>query len=144
MKHFLLFLTIPIVCISQNDTTISVVSLENTNVIYRAIDNPIKIAVPGSIEYKVSSQAYLKRIDSIGNYIINPTKISDNEVILNIDARMSDGVIIHEEKKFRIEEIGWGLITINGQNCAKCIVRMTKEELLNSEVGYRLDVIDTL
>jgi hypothetical protein len=85
---------------SISRTNISVISAERLNVVYRGIDNPIKIAVPGAVSFEVSAPG-IKKGSGQGNYILNPGQ--GNEVNVIIIAIMSDGKLLNELKTFRIK-----------------------------------------
>ena len=74
MKYFLILL-FSISAFAQSDSisraNISVVSAEKLNVVYRGIDNPIKIAVPGAKSFIATAKdSALVKIDNLGNYTL--------------------------------------------------------------------------
>ena len=119
--------------ISRNN--ISVVSAERLNVVYRGIDNPIKIAVPGAESF-IASAPGLKKGTGEGNYILNPG--SGNEVTITIVGKMTEGKLLTEKKVFRIKGLPAPAGIINNMlpNDDQPI-RMTKDELIKSVTGIR-------
>jgi len=135
-----IFLLMPLITFAQVDKNISVISVEKASVVYRGIDNPIKIAVPGAKSFTATSiNGNLKRIDSLGNYNWNVTSAVGNKGIITIDAVMLDGEKIHQEKEYFINQIKDGKTTINGKNNSGCNLELTKKELIESTVGIKID-----
>lgn len=56
-----------------------------------------------------------------------------------MDIELNDGTITTEEHSFRIKGISSPIALINGENCSKCIVEMTKEELLDSQISIKIE-----
>lgn len=70
------------------------------NVVYRGIDNPLDIVVPGVHPDKVSVQAAgLRRVKG-SNYILKPGK--GKTVTVNVSGKLSDGTPIVSKQMFRI------------------------------------------
>lgn len=116
---------------SQN---ISVISAERLNVVYRGVDNPIKIAVPGAVSFDVSAPGMRK--DSIkgpGNYIINPG--SGNELSVSIIYKLPDGTAKAERKLFRI----LGIPAVNTFIDGSYTYSMNREQLMGIIVGATLE-----
>lgn len=131
MKNlFYLLLLLPLVSFAQaeNNTNISVISSERTSILYRGINNPIKIAVPNAKSFTASASG-LTKIDSLGNYDFNVTGISGNEATIKIKAVMNDDSTLNESKIFEVRDVKGPIGLINGENCYNCIVLLTKEEL---------------
>lgn len=125
----ILLLTFQLSFAQHNDKSISVVSAERINIVYRGIPNPIKIAVPGAKSFTATAPGLVK-LDSHGNYKLSPG--SGNEVIINIEAQMEDGFVIHEEKVFRIMGLRRPLASLYGNDSG--YITLTKQELINAEI----------
>jgi hypothetical protein len=121
--------TIPVV----KKTNISVVSADKMNVVYRGVLNPISIAVNNAKSYTVSGDGVSLQN---GKYVLRAGAGKETKVIVKIEN--FDGSKIIEEHIFRIKDLPKGLGTINGYNCDKCIVELTKEELLNAEISAKI------
>ena len=137
MKYFLILL-FSISAFAQSDsisrTNISVVSAEKLNVVYRGIDNPIKIAVPGAKSFIATAKdSALVKIDNLGNFKLRAG--SETEIKIKIDAIMQDNSTLHEEKVFRILGLPAPTGLINGENCEICTVNLSKEELANAIIS---------
>ncbi len=117
-------------------SNLAVVSADELNVVYRGVSNPISIAI---LNYKsfTATGVGLNKI-SEGKYSLSPG--SGLFSVIKLDIELNDGSKITEEHKFRIKEIkSFFFATINDKNCCeKCILEMTKEELLDSRIGFGL------
>lgn len=131
---YLLILLLSFCAFAQTDSisrsNISVISAEKLNVVYRGIDNPIKIAVPGAVSFAVSAPG-IKRGIGIGNYILNPGQ--GNEVNVMISATMPDGKLLNELKTFRIKGLPAPTGVLNDDSTGSYM--MTKEMLMGSQVN---------
>ncbi|MBY8961475.1 hypothetical protein KJK34_01795 [Flavobacterium sp. D11R37] len=130
-KILILLLLLSLYTFAQTDNNISVISSERTSILFRGIENPIKIAVPGAISFTASAHGLIKQ-DSIGNYNFNVTGISGDTATITIKAIMPENKTLTETKTFEVRDIKGPIGLINGQNCYNCIVLMTKEELRNA------------
>ncbi|AWH85998.1 hypothetical protein HYN59_13160 [Flavobacterium album] len=135
----LLLMFLPLTAVSQTTQNISVVSAERLNVVYRGIDNPVKIAVPGARSFTATAPG-MRETEIPGNYIINPG--SGLEVNVIIEAVMNDDSIIKEVKSFRIKGLHRPMATINGYNSTDDTAGLSKKELANAIIG--LDMGDFL
>ena len=114
----------------------AVISADKMNVVYRGLDNPISISVPGVGDKDISSSVpgnnKLKRT-GLGKYILNPG--SGNEVKINVSAKLSNGKIINTPKTFRIKDIPAAAGTVRSDFG---IVPMPKSSLNNVPIGAAL------
>ncbi|KAF2514093.1 hypothetical protein EYY60_04910 [Flavobacterium zhairuonense] len=141
MKIRLLFL---LFCFSlsitaQKDSTIvsksniAVVSADKLNVVYRGVLNPISISVPNCKSF-IATGSGLNKI-SEGKYTL--ASGSGLFSVIKLDIELNNGSKITEEHKFRIKGLKYIFAKINDRNnCEKCILEMTKEELYNSKIQY--------
>ncbi len=96
------------ITVNQIFTTISkpnsaVISADKMNVVYRGVDNPITISIPGIIDSKVRASAPgLKRLRG-SKYMLSPQK--GREVKINVSGTLPDGKRVSSVSKFRIKEI---------------------------------------
>lgn len=132
MKKLILFLLFHLTAYAQNYSNVSVVSAERMNIVYRGIDNPIKIAVPGSKSFTATAPGLVADSLYNGNYHLRAG--SGNEVKVIIDAVMQDGKTLHEEKVFVIKGLPRLMATLNGSNCESCIVTIDRSELDSATV----------
>ena len=131
-------LILPLLASAQNETISSVTSKLSQNILYRGIENPIKIAATKA-KFITAEAPGIRKIDSLGNYVINVTSIIDSEVMVKIRLSMFDGSIVLEEKKFTVKDIGKPRSVINGQNCFGCLVQISRKDLNDSKIGIKYD-----
>lgn len=132
MKLIHLLLLFPLAALSQN---ISVVSAEKLNVVYRGIDNPIKIAVPGAKSFTATAPG-MRATDEPGKYLIAPGP--GLEVKVDIEAQMEDGTVLNEKKIFRIKNFPPLLGSIGGDSCYECTFSLSKQELTGSTIEVKI------
>ena len=93
----------------------AVISADKMNVVYRGLDNPISISVPGvgdkDINPSVSKSNKLTRT-GLGKYILKPG-VGD-EVVINVSAKLSNGKTIKTPKTFRIKNLPTAAGVIKG------------------------------
>jgi gliding motility-associated protein GldM len=111
----------------------AVISADKMNVVYRGLDNPLSISVPGVGDNNLNVSAPGLRKISNGQYMINPT--SGTEVTINVSAKLSSGRNINTPKTFRIKDVPAPMGAIRGQTGN---VGMPKESLSGASVGVVL------
>ena len=114
----------------------AIVSADKMNVVYRGLDNPVSISVPGVGNNNVnpSVSAGNKLIDKgDGKYVLNPGK--GNEVKINVTAKLSSGKVINTPKIFRIKDIPAAAGTVRGDFG---VVPMPKSSLNNTPINVEL------
>jgi gliding motility-associated protein GldM len=96
------------ISVSQTYTVISkpnsaVISADKMNVVYRGVQNPMTISIPGIQDSKVKASAPgLKRIRG-SKYNVFPSK--GTEVKINVSGTLPDGKRVSSVSTFRIKEI---------------------------------------
>lgn len=114
----------------------AVISADKMNVVYRGLDNPISISVPGvgdkDINPSVGGGNKLTKTGN-GKYILNPG--AGNEVKINVTAKLSSGKTINTPKTFRIKDIPAAAGTVRGKFG---IVPMPKSSLNNTPIAAEL------
>jgi gliding motility-associated protein GldM len=114
----------------------AVISADKMNVVYRGLDNPISISVPGvgdkDISPNVGNDNKLTKTGN-GKYILNPGK--GTEVKINVSAKLSSGKKINTPKVFRIKDIPAAAGTVRNDFG---IVPMPKSSLSNVPIGAAL------
>ena len=114
----------------------AIISADKMNVVYRGLDNPISISVPGVGDNNVSpSVGGGNKLTKTGNgkYILNPG--AGNEVKINVTAKLSSGKTINTPKTFRIKDIPAAAGTVRGKFG---IVPMPKSSLNNTPIAAEL------
>jgi gliding motility-associated protein GldM len=117
--------------ISQPDE--AVISADKMNVVYRGLDNPISISLPGVGDKDVSASANGLRKVGTGKYIMRPGNA--NEVTINVTGKLSSGKVIRTPKTFRIKDIPAAMGSVREQYGT---VRMPKSSLSNSPISAGL------
>ena len=96
------------ISVSQSFAVISkpnsaVISADKMNVVYRGVENPITISIPGIADNKVNaSAAGLKRVRG-SKYSLSPR--SGREVKINVTGTLPDGKKVSSISSFRIKDI---------------------------------------
>ncbi len=86
-----------------NRPNTAVVSADKMNVVYRGVDNPMTISIPGVPDSRVSASA--PGLQAIGNNQYNMRPASGREVDIKVTGRLSDGQVVNSSSQFRIKEI---------------------------------------
>lgn len=114
----------------------AIVSADKMNVVYRGLDNPISISVPGvgdnNVNARPTGNSKLTKTGS-GKYMLAPG--SGNEVTINVSAKLSSGKTINTPKKFRIKDIPAAAGTVRGEFG---VVGMPKTSVNNLEIKAEL------
>lgn len=81
----------------------AVISADKMNVVYRGLENPISISVPGVGASNVKATAPGLRSVGKGKYILNPS--AGSKVTISVSAKLSSGKTINNSMDFRIMDI---------------------------------------
>lgn len=112
----------------EQKSTVSVVSADKMNVVYRGLPNPISISLSNNQAFTASAPGL--SFKSEGKYIFMPG--SGNETVITVVYKDEKGKSIYEKHKFRIKNIPPLYGKINGLYCNQSLLLMTKNELFNS------------
>ena len=111
----------------------AVISADKMNVVYRGIDNPITISIPGVDDRNIKASADgLKRVRGI-NYILTPGK--GREVTINVSGVMSNGERVNSKRVFRIKDIPAPMASVRKE---VGVVQMPKASLSKATIGAEL------
>lgn len=136
-KLLVLFLFISATSFCQETKeSISVLSADKMNVVYRGIVNPISIAVPGAKSFKASGLG-LTETEITGKYTLSPG--AGKEIIVKIEAIMQNDSVVIEEKIFRIKNIRALGAFVNNSFCYNCILEFSKKDLETAEIELKID-----
>tara|TARA_B100001146_G_scaffold213216_1_gene213383 strand:- start:26855 stop:28429 length:1575 start_codon:yes stop_codon:yes gene_type:complete len=115
----------------------AVISADKMNVVYRGVDNPMTISIPGIPDNKVSASASGLSKVSGSKYVMRP----GTGRTVNISARgtLPDGQAINTTSEFRIKDIPAPVGSVRGETG---IVRMQREGLEISSIGALLEDFD--
>ena len=112
----------------------AVVSADKMNVVYRGLDNPISVSLPGVGSSNLRVSATGGTLVKNGNgYIIRPG--SANTAKINVSATLSSGKTVNSSASFRIKDIPAAQGSVRGQYGT---VRMPKSGLNNAPIGAGL------
>ncbi|MGK0412085.1 MAG: gliding motility-associated protein GldM [Polaribacter sp.] len=111
----------------------AVISADKMNVVYRGLDNPISISLPGVGDKDVNASAPGLQKIGTGKYVMRPG--SGNEVTINVTGKLSSGKTITTPKTFRVKDIPAAMGTARGQFG---IVPMPKTSLSRTPIGAAL------
>lgn len=113
----------------------AIVSADKMNVVYRGLDNPISISVPGvadrDIKPTLTGNSKMTRT-GLGKYMLSPG--SGNEVTINVTAKVGNKTI-NTPKKFRIKDIPAAAGSVRGDFG---VVGMPKSSINNLEIKAEL------
>ncbi len=112
----------------------AVISADKMNVVYRGVDNPMTISIPGLPQNKVVASAPgLKRVGSGSSYIMNPG--AGKEVKISVTGTLDNGEKVSSSQTFRIKGIPSPSGTVRNE---AGYVKMPKTSLEKVTVGVAL------
>ncbi|MFC0603607.1 GldM family protein [Winogradskyella pulchriflava] len=117
--------------------TEAAVELQNMNVVYRGVSNPIYISKPNTLSFEAKAPGLTKK-DSLGNYNLNPGQ--GNTIDIEIKSKLKNGDSLTEVKTLRIKDIKPPIGTINNIGCGSmCELKLKKEELTDAIIGAKIN-----
>jgi gliding motility-associated protein GldM len=109
----------------------AVVSADKMNVVYRGVENPITISIPGVADNNVTASAPgLRKATGTGKYVLNPE--SGDAVTIKVSGKLPDGSVVSSGQSFRIKEIPAPATSVRGEYGA---LKMPRESLAKSTIG---------
>jgi gliding motility-associated protein GldM len=112
----------------------AVVSADKMNVVYRGLDNPISVSLPGVGDNNLQVSATGGTLSgSKAKYSIRPS--SAKSAVINVSAKLSSGKTVNSKKTFRVKDIPAAMGSVREQYG---IVRMPKSGLANTPIGAGL------
>lgn len=112
----------------------AVISADKMNVVYRGVENPITISMPGVPDNAVKANAPgLKKVAGVGKYVMNPG--NGKEVKINVSATLPDGTPVNSAQTFRIKDIPAPMATARGEWGR---IKMPKSTLAKVTIGATL------
>jgi gliding motility-associated protein GldM len=96
----------------------AVISAEKMNVLYKGVDNPLAISVPGVPDNKVHVSANGANIRKVknGKYVVNVTNYRGRNLDIVVSWTLPNGAKKSDKQTFRIKNIPRPVGTINGQD----------------------------
>jgi gliding motility-associated protein GldM len=117
----------------------AIVSADKMNVVYRGIENPITVSMPGVPENNVSASAPgLKRVRG-SQYTVTPT--TGTELKINVTGEI-EGEKITSSTIFRIKSLPRPTPTVRGQVQEGAAIQMPKNALKVSPIGATFENFD--
>ena len=115
----------------------AVIAADKMNVVYRGVDNPMTVSIPGIPDNKVNaSGAGLSRVSG-SKYVMRPQ--TGNTVTITASGTLPDGQSVSSKSEFRIKGIPAPLGTVRGE---PGIVRMQRQGLEIASIGALLEDFD--
>tara|TARA_R100000306_G_scaffold5939_9_gene8415 strand:+ start:37850 stop:39421 length:1572 start_codon:yes stop_codon:yes gene_type:complete len=115
----------------------AVISADKMNVVYRGVDNPMTVSIPGIPDNKVSASAPgLSRVSG-SKYVMRPT--TGSTVTITASGTLPDGQKINTPKEFRIKGIPAPIGAVRGETG---IVRMQRQGLEIASISAILEDFD--
>lgn len=119
----------------------AIVSADKMNVVYRGVDNPITVSMPGVPENNISVSAPGQNLQkkSSSKYILKPS--TGKEVIVKVTGTI-DGQSFPSEAVFRIKSLPRPTGTVRGQIPEGKPIGITKNALSRSPIGAEFENFD--
>lgn len=120
----------------------AIVSADKMNVVYRGVDNPITVSMPGVPENNMSvgaSGADLRKVSST-NYIVKPS--TGKEVKINVSGKIDGKPFSSPPVTFRIKSLPRPTGTVRGQIPDGKPIGITKNALSRSPIGAEFENFD--
>ncbi len=112
----------------------AVISADAMNVVYRGVENPVSVSLPGVSNNNLKVSATGGKITPQGSkYIITPG--AGTEMTVNVSATLSSGKKVNSPKKFRVKDIPAAMGMARGDFG---IVRMPKSSVSRATIGAGL------
>ena len=116
----------------------AVISADKMNVVYRGVQNPMTISIPGVPSVNASAPG-LKKVGGAGKYVMNATTIKAREVSIKVSGKLPNGTSVSDSKKFRIKDLPRPVGTVRGEDGS---VKMSRSGLDKSTIGAILPDFD--
>ena len=116
----------------------AVISADKMNVVYRGVDNPMTISIPGVGNVSANAPG-LRATGGAGNYVMDVTTLQARDVTINVSGELPGGERVTDSKTFRIKDIPRPVGTVRGEDGT---VRMQRQNLEISTIGANLPDFD--
>src|SRR5690554_6831924 len=114
----------------------AVIAADKMNVVYRGVDNPMTVSIPGIPDNKVNASAAGLSKVSGSKYVMRPG--SGRTVTITASGTLPDGSGVRTPAEFRIKDIPRPTGTIRGEDGGGGPVRMQRQGLEIASVGAAL------
>ena len=110
----------------------AVISADKMNVVYRGVQNPITISMPGVPDNAIKANAAgLRKVKGVGKYMMSPGK--GREVYINVTGKLPTGESVTSKQKFRIKDIPAPMAAVRGSQWGN--IKMPKSSIQKIRVG---------
>lgn len=116
----------------------AVISADKMNVVYRGVQNPMTISIPGVGSVNANAPG-LRPAGGAGKYVMDVTTLQAREVTISVSGKLPGGETVSDKKSFRVKDIPTPVGTIRGEDGS---VKMQRNSLEISEVGAMLPDFD--
>ncbi|WP_010230366.1 type IX secretion system motor protein PorM/GldM [Gillisia marina] len=116
----------------------AVISADKMNVVYRGVQNPMTISIPG-VGSVTANAPGLRPAGGAGKYTMDVTTLQAREVTISVSGKLPGGETVSDRKSFRVKDIPRPVGTIRGEDG---VVKMQRNSLEISEVGAILPDFD--
>ncbi len=116
----------------------AVISADKMNVVYRGVNNPMTISIPG-VPSVTAKAPGLKPVGKSGKYTMNVTSVKGREVNIKVTGKLPNGTSVSDSKKFRVKDIPRPVGTVRGEDGS---IKMAKNALSISSIGAILPDFD--
>ena len=116
----------------------AVISADKMNVVYRGVQNPMTISIPGVGNVSASAPG-LRSTGGAGNYVMDVTNLQAREVTITVTGELPGGESVSDSKSFRVKDIPRPVGTIRGEDGS---VSMQRNSLEIATVGAALPDFD--
>ena len=104
----------------------AVISADKMNVVYRGVQNPITVSMPGVPDNQVKASAPgMRKVSGLGKYMLNPGK--GKSVKINVTGKLPDGTPVTSSQNFRIKSIPAPMAAVRGSQWGT--IKMPKTSL---------------
>lgn len=110
----------------------AVISADKMNVVYRGLQNPISVSLPGVPDKDIRVSGAGKRIGP-GKYLLSPK--AGKTVTINVSAKLSSGKNVSSKKVFRVKDIPAAVTMVDGKSGN---IRMPRNALATARIGAGL------
>jgi gliding motility-associated protein GldM len=116
----------------------AVISADKMNVVYRGVQNPMTISIPGVGSVSANAPG-LSPAGGAGKYNMNVTTLKQREVKINVSGKLPGGETVSDSKTFRIKDIPRPVGTVRGEEGS---IKMQRNGLEISTIGADLPDFD--
>lgn len=116
----------------------AVISADKMNVVYRGVQNPMTISIPGVSDARATAPGLTHK--SGPSYVMSPP--AGREVKINVSGKLPNGESVSDSQTFRIKDIPSPVGTVRGQSAQGGPIKMQKNGLKISTVSAEIPDFD--